>query len=594
VARIKQEDVEAVKERTNLVALVSRYLTLKRTGHDAMSGICPFHQEKTASFSVSPSKGVFYCFGCGKGGDAITFLRELESLSYVEAIERLAADAGVTLRYEGDSAAERRAAEHRLALFRANDRAAELYAGMLRDGREGEDARAYVRERGFTPEAIAEFQVGYAPGYADFLLRRLAGTRDLSPEILLEAGVATRSEDGTVRDRFRGRLTFPIHDLQGRAIGFGARILPGDARAGEQAKYLNSAETPVYRKQEVLYNLHRARPTVARSGEVFVVEGYTDVIGLVQAGVENTVATCGTALGEKHFELLSRFARRAVLAFDSDEAGARAAERAFAFQERYPIQAVVMIMPEGLDPAEFVAKHGVDAVRTAAAGARPLVEYMVRRTVGRHDLGSVEGRSDAVRDALPLLERLSDPVRRSEYVGLLADETGVAENSILESLRARGRPGEAAPAPGAAPARLSASERVEREMLRLLARGHVLDDPEASLTEEHFRAATHRRLFVALRDAGGDVAAIASGPDEKLAARASQLAVEPLEGEPSPEYARAVRARLESFRLKAQSDALRIELQKMNPMTDAGYDERFRELVRVDGELRRLRDEGSA
>jgi DNA primase len=592
VARIRQEDIEAVKERTNIVALVGQYLTLKKSGHDAMTGICPFHQEKTPSFSVSPSKGVFYCFGCGKGGDAITFLRELESLTYVEAIERLASEAHVQLRYEGDSAAERRAAERRKALFRANEEASELYRRMLAEGREAEEARAYVHERGLTPEAIETFQIGYAPGYPDFLLRRLAGQRDLSPEILLEAGVATRGEDGVVRDRFRGRITFPIHDLQGRQIGFGARILPGDARAGEQAKYLNTAETPIYRKQEILYNLHRARQAIARGGEAFVVEGYTDVIGLVQAGVPNTVATCGTALGEKHFELLSRFAQRAVLAFDSDEAGARAAERAFAFQERFPVRAVVMIMPEGLDPAEFVAKHGVDAVRQAAAQARPLVEYMLRRTVSRHDLGSVEGRSAAVAEALPILERLRDPVRRSEYVGLLADETGVADATILESLRAKATGTHAVPAAPAA--RGTASERVEREMLRLLARGLGPPDDGVDLTEDHFRTPGHRRLFAALHEAGGDASRVAADADGPLAAKAAQLAVEPLEGEPTPEYVHAVWARLHGFLLKTRSDTLRIALQKMNPTTDPTYDDRFKELVEVDAELRRLRDQGSA
>src|SRR5207344_3407758 len=217
-----------------------------------------------------------------------------------------------------------------------------------------------------------------APRARDHLLKQLSKDRDLSAEVIAEAGLASRGDDGTVRDRFRGRITFPIHDLQGRGIAFGARILPTDPRAGEQAKYLNTAETPIYRKNEVLFNLAGARTAIARSGEVYVVEGYTDVIGLVQAGIENAVATCGTALGEAHFRLLSRFAQRAILAFDSDEAGARAAERAYAFQETYPVQAVVMIMPQGLDPADFVAKEGPDAVREAAKSARPLVEYMIR------------------------------------------------------------------------------------------------------------------------------------------------------------------------------------------------------------------------
>lgn len=586
MARIRQEDIDAVKERTDIVSLVSQYLALKKTGHDSMSGLCPFHQEKSASFSVSPSKGVFYCFGCGKGGDAITFLRELESLSYVEAVERLAQLAGVTLRFEGDSAAERRAAQRRNSLFKVNEEAAKLYERMLLDGREAEDARAYVKERGVSTESLEGFGIGYSPGYPDFLLRRLS--KDFGPDVLLEAGLATKGEDGVVRDRFRGRLTFPIQDLQGRYLGFGARILPGDARAGEMAKYLNTAETPIYRKGEVLYNLHRARQAVARSGQVFVVEGYTDVIGLAQAGIDSAVATCGTALGEAHFKLMSRFATRAILAFDSDEAGARAAERAFAFQEQYPVNAVVMIMPDGLDPAEFVAKHGADAVLEAAKAARPMVEYMVRRTVERHDLSDVEGQSAAVADALPMVQKLQDPVRRSEYGHLLADLTGVSEDSVRTAIEHRlgGHPEQVAKTMK----RLSARDRVEREMLRLLAQDRPLFEAYApQLTEDHVRTPSGRAALTALREASGDIGVLAGADDPKVAATASALAVEPLEGDATPEYAAHVFARLQEFVLKQKSDEIRIRLQKLNPQIDGGYDDLFHRLVAVDGELRRIR-----
>jgi DNA primase len=585
--RIKQEDIEAVKERTDIVKLVSQHLSLKKSGHDSLSGLCPFHQEKTASFSVSPSKQVFYCFGCGKGGDAITFLRELEHLSYVEAVERLAQQAGVQLRYEGDSPAERRQAARRAALIKANEQAAELFSKMLVDGREAAEARAYVQERGISADSIATFGIGYAPNYPDFLLRRLSAARDLSPEVLLEAGLATRGDDGNMRDRFRGRITFPVHDLQGRCVAFGARVLPTDSRAGEQAKYLNSAETPIYRKNELLYNLHRARSAVSRSGEVFVVEGYTDVIGLWQAGLENTVATCGTALGEAHFRLFSRFAERAVLSFDSDEAGARAAERAFKFVEQFPVQAVVMIMPEGLDPADFVAKHGADAVRQAAASARPLVEYMVRRIVQRHDLGSVEGQSAAVAEVLPILEGLTDPVRRGEYGHLLADLAGVSEASVMRSLERRlaGKPKEVAQTIK----RTSAQDRRERDMLKLLVAGFGIGEEASKLKEEHFRPGANRNMFIALRDADFNVATVTGAQDQKMAAAISALAVEPLDGQPTPEYAQSVWCRLQEFLLKGQSDALRLHLQKLNPTTDDTYDGLFRELVEVDGELRRLR-----
>jgi DNA primase len=582
--RIRDEDLAAVRERTDIVKLVSGYLTLKKAGHDAFAGLCPFHTEKTPSFSVSPSKGVFYCFGCGKGGDAIAFLREVEHLSFAEAVERLAKEAGVTLRYEGDTPAERRAAGRRAALHRANEAAFELYNRMLLEGREGEEARRYLLERGIDREAWAEFGIGYAPGYADFLLRRLA--KSLSTEILVEAGLVIRAEDGAVRDRFRGRITFPVHDLSGRAVGIGARILP-QAR-DEGPKYLNSPETPVYRKGEVLYNLHRAKGAVARSGEVYVVEGYTDVIAMSRAGVPNTVATCGTALGEGHFRLASRFAERMVLAFDSDEAGARAAERAFAFLERFPVRPVVLILPEGLDPADFVARHGGPGLVEAASRAVPLVEYMIRRTVGRHDLGTVEGQTAAVAAAVPLLEGLADPVRRGEYAHLLAELAGVSEGSVVLALeqRHRGRPVEAS----VAVKRASAQERVEREMLRLLARdADSFARIAPRLSDEHLATVRNRELLGLLRDVGGDPA---RAGDERAAAALSALALEPLDGDLVPGYADEVFARLQEFALKRRSAALRRELQKMNPTTDPRYDELFQRLIATDGELRRLRERG--
>ncbi|MGZ8604235.1 MAG: DNA primase, partial [Actinomycetota bacterium] len=482
--KIRQEDLETVRERTDIVKLVSGYLTLKKSGHDSFSGLCPFHTEKTPSLSVSPSKGVYYCFGCGAGGDAIRFLREVEHLEFSEAVERLAKEAGVTLRYEGDTPAERRTASRKQALHRANEEAFGLHHRMLLEGHEGEEARAYLTSRGLKREAWVEFGIGYAPGYPDFLLRRLAKT--LSSEILVEAGLAIRDNEGSVRDRFRGRITFPVHDLSGRAVGIGARVLPGGHDEGP--KYLNSPETPIYRKGEVLYNLHRAKGAVTKSGEIFLVEGYTDVIAMSCAGVTNAVATCGTALGEGHFRLASRFAQRMVLAFDSDEAGARAAERAYGFLEAFSVQPVVLILPEGLDPADFVHKHGGDALRELAAQAEPLVEYMIRRTVGRHDLSSVEGQTAAVAAALPVLEGLGDPVRQSEYAHLLAELADVTEGSVVLALERRmvGRPIELEKPVK----RASAQERVEREMLRILARDIDVYSALASrLGEEHFHTA---------------------------------------------------------------------------------------------------------
>jgi DNA primase len=587
--RIRQDDIETVRERTDIVKVVSGYLTLRKSGHDSFSGLCPFHTEKTPSFSVSPAKGVYYCFGCGQGGDAIRFLREVEHLDFAEAVERLAKDTGVTLRYEGDTPAERRAASKRQSLNRANEEAFELYHRMLADGREGEDARHYLAERGIDAATAETFGIGYAPGYADFLLRRLAKT--LSTEVLVESGLAIRDDQGNVRDRFRGRITFPVRDLSGRAVGIGARILPSDDQRSDGPKYLNSPETPIYRKAEVLYNLDRAKGAIARSAEVFVVEGYTDVIALAQAGIETAVATCGTALGEGHFRLASRFAQRMVLLFDGDEAGARAAERAFAFVESFPVQPVVLILPAGLDPADFVRASGGDALRELAADAVPLIEYMLRRTVARHELGTVEGQTAAVGAGLPMLQGLTDPVRRSEYAHVLADLVGVSEASVLMALENRmtGRPVELRETMK----RASAQERVEREMLRLLARdGEVYAAIAPKLTPEDFQLVRNRELFALLAESGGDIAAtVATSQDDRVIKALSALALEPLDGDPTLEYAEDVWTRLQEFALQRRSTTLRQQLQKMNPQTDDRYDTLFQELIQTDGQLRRLREQ---
>jgi len=588
--RIRQEDIEAVRERTDLVKLVSQYLTLKKAGHDSLVGVCPFHTEKTPSFSVSPSKQVYYCFGCGAGGDAVRFLREVEHLDFRETIERLAKDAGITLRYEGESPAERRAASRRASLHKANDEAFALYHATLMESRDAEPARTYLKERGIDPQAADRFEIGFAPTQPDFLLRRLAPR--YSPELLLEAGLVLRDASGNVRDRFRGRITFPVRDLSGRGVGIGARILPRENNQQDDGpKYLNSPETPVYKKGEVLYHLDAAKPAITRSGEAFVVEGYTDVIGLAQAGVDSGVATCGTALGEGHFRLLARFAQRVVLAFDSDEAGARAAERAFAFHENFALQAVVLVLPDGLDPADFVKERGPEALKELATRARPLVDYMIRRSVGRFDTSTVEGQTQAVQASVPIVEGLSDPVRQREYAHLLAELAGVDESSVLLMLERKlaGKPVEIAQALK----RVSVNERVEREMLRLLARDtSIFEGFVGKLSEDHFQSAQNRRLFGLLVEAKGDVRAlIADADDEKTRRLLSALTLERLDGEPTERYAGQLWYRLQEFLLQRRSAALRQRLQKLNPQTDEGYDALFSELISLDGELRRLKEQ---
>jgi DNA primase len=577
MARIRQDDVEATRERTDIVRLIQQYVSLKKQGR-AFSGLCPFHTEKTPSFTVDPGKQVFYCFGCGKGGNAFHFLMETENLTFPEAVERLSRDAGVTLRYEGQTDGDRKAMSRRQALYKANARAAELYRKMLVDGREADEARAYLNQRGITREAAAEFGLGYAPGYPDFLLRRMA--REFSPDLLVEAGLAIKDPQGGIRDRFRSRVMFPVHDLSGRAVGFGARLLRGDG-----PKYLNSPETPVYRKGEMLYNLQRAKATVTTEGRAHVVEGYTDVIALHQAGITTAVATCGTALSEGHFRLLSRFAREALLSFDSDEAGARAAERAYAFFERYPLEVHVLVLPAGQDPADLVSSGGREAFERVVGESLPLVEYMIRRTLRGKDLVSPEGQARAVRETLPILSGLGDAVLRSRYAGLLADLVDVSDSSVFMEMERTERPG-----PGAerqATVRAPARE-VEREALKILVQFPEVPGLE-ELREEHFTNEQRRKILGYLRSQEGPID-VGGVEDAGLARALAELAVDQLKGSPGQEYAERVFLRLEEFSLSRRIDSMKKRLERLNPLTETKeYDALYVELIDLEGERRNVR-----
>jgi DNA primase len=612
--RIRDEDKQAVREKADIVQVVSQHLQLKKAGGDRLVGICPFHSEKTPSFSVTPSKQVYYCFGCGEGGDVFTFLQKVEDLSFNEAVERLAKDAGITLRYEGQTAADRHRTGHRQAIHKALDEAGTLYHRTLLEGREGADARAYLQSRGVSEESVRRFLVGYAPGYPDFVLRRLSGR--MSAELLIEAGLVTKDSSGELRDRFRGRVMFPIHDLSGNAVGFGGRHLAraGQPAAANVAKYVNSAESPVYHKGSILYNLNRAKGDITRTGRVFLVEGYTDVIALDQAGVPNAVATCGTALGDDHLRLLARFTERAVLAFDSDEAGARAAERAYRFHQDYPIDLSVLILPAGQDPADFATASGGEAFLELAAKATPLIEYMIERSLTGKDLSGVEDRARAVRTGLALVAGLEDPVRRQEYARLLAGKVGESEVSVMLQLdRMAAETGEG-PAPvvqRAGRARGGPDEEVEADVLKLVIQNPGLAEGwQGRLSADHFAKPTHRRVYELVDEAwraGGDAAlpaaaslvALAHGKanGEQLARTVAALAVEPPRspGEPTADYVERQFLRLEEFLLKRRADAIRKELQRLNPLkVPEEHLELFQEMAELDGAARRAREAAEA
>lgn len=589
MARIRDDDKELVRQRTDMVRLVQQYVALKKAGADRFVGLCPFHTEKTASFGVSPSKGMYYCHGCGRGGDAFRFIQDIEGLEFVEAVERLAAQAGVTLRYEGASPGERRQASRRQSLHRATAMAAELYGRMLLQGREAEAARRYLEERGISRGSVETFGIGFAPGYADFLLRRMA--REFSPEILLEAGLAMKDPRGGVRDRFRARIMFPIHDLSGNAVGFGARLLEGDG-----PKYLNSPETPIYRKGELLYNLHRAKGEVTKAGRAFVVEGYTDVIALHQAGIPLAVATCGTALGEGHFRLLSRFSRNAVLCFDADEAGARAAERAHGMFERFALGVSVLILPEGQDPADFVTREGSEAFDRLADGADPLVDYMLQRAVRGEALETPEGKARAVRGALPIVSGLTDPVLRGQYAGRLADLVGVSPTDVGLELDDAEGPSAPGPGPGEEAGRpielRTPAREVEKEALKVLAQFSDIGMRHADhIGPDHFTTERYRKAWALLEEAPGDPAALADRAGERGQAELiAELTLEPLKGEPTAAYAERLFARLEELRLRREVDTMKKRLEALNPVKEPDtFDDLFKQLADVTGRWRDAR-----
>jgi DNA primase len=438
---IVDEDVEAVKAASDLVAIVSQYTQGKQVGRRFVA-LCPFHAEKTPSFSVNREAGFFMCFGCQKKGDVITFVREVEHLDFVAAVEWLASRCGVTLRYTdtgGDESRKRRA-----RLYDAMEAAVAWYHERLLSAEDAGRARGYLRSRGLTPEVVRKYRIGWAPHAWDELVSALK----LPEAVLVESGLAFKNRNGKPTDAFRGRVLFPIFDTDGKAVAFGGRVLPGD----DGPKYKNSPETALYSKSRVLYALNWHKSEIVNEGaggEAIVCEGYTDVIGFAQAGVARAVATCGTALTEDHVKLLSRFAKRIVLAFDADAAGQGAADKFAAWEQRYQLEVVVADLPQGADPGDLAQS---DPARLAASvermsewlpgktGAKPFLAYRLERVLAAADLRSVEGRARAASAGVDVLREHPNELVRDGYLMKLADLCRVDADRLRAELRGARRP----------------------------------------------------------------------------------------------------------------------------------------------------------
>ncbi|HEY9410745.1 MAG TPA: DNA primase [Jiangellaceae bacterium] len=625
--RIRDDDIAAVRERARIDEIVSQYVTLRPAGAGSLKGLCPFHDEKSPSFNVRPLVGFYHCFGCGEGGDVISFMQKIEQLSFTEAIERLADKVGIQLRYEEGKAgsAPRQNREERTRLVEAHRAAAEFYAESLASP-EAMIGRRFLDERGFDRDAAAMFGVGYAPQGGEVLRKHLR-QRGYSDAELIKAGLVAQGRNAPY-DRFRGRLVWPIRDLLGDVVGFGARRLYDDDRI--EAKYLNTPETPIYHKSHVLYGVDLAKKEIARSSRAVVVEGYTDVMACHLAGVATAVATCGTAFGDDHARVLRRLLRdqdeyrgQVVFTFDGDEAGQKAAERAFDSEDqRFVGQTYVAIEPHGLDPCELRQRSGDAAVRELIARQRPLYEFAIRTKIDRFDLDFAEGRTRALDLAIPLVARIRDRALRDEYARRLAGWVGAPDElAVVRRVRAiSGAPDRgahrqpAAPAPGQQAIGVPIHGDVdpqtlglERTVLRVAVQRPALAGPSFDDIEpEAFLSPVYRAVREVIAKAGGCAtqgggptwmeALLAAAPDDTIRHVMTQLAVEPVPAEEQavPRYVESVVLRLHEVWVSRQLVSRKAKLQRTDPSAEPeAYNRLFGELMALEKHRRDLRDRGT-
>jgi DNA primase len=605
--RIRDEDVVLVRERAPIADVVGESVQLRPAGGGRLKGLCPFHDEKTPSFNVNPALGYYMCFGCGESGDVISFVRGTEHLSFVETVERLAQRYGVTLTYEQGSAAAGRQTSQRTRLVEAHRQAQAWYAEQLGSA-EAVIGRRFLAERGFDQEAAAAYGVGYAPQGWDHLVKHLRG-KGFSGEELVLGGLASEGRRGPV-DRFRGRLVWPIRDLAGDVVGFGARKLHDDDTG---PKYLNTSETPIYKKSSVLYGLDSAKKEIARRRQVVVVEGYTDVMACHLAGVPTAVATCGTAFGSDHIGLIRRLLMdqdemrgEVVFTFDGDAAGQKAALKAFGEEQRFVAQTFIAVSPDGMDPCELRLARGDTAVRDMVGARVPLVEFAVRSVLGEHDLETAEGRVLALQRAAPLVAKIKDRALRPEYARRLAGWLGMDVEPVAARVaELAGDPRTPAQRrPSARPSADAAAVAVERELVKLAVQLPVLVAPQYdALSDDCFTSPELRGVHGVIAKAGGTATAaggeswvtalLEACPSDEARSVVMRLAVEaPLSDlEPDDRYAGAVLARVQELAATRAVAELKAQLQRVNPVEEPErYNRVFAELISLEQTVRALRE----
>jgi DNA primase len=585
-----REDIDAVRDKTDLAELASEITKVKRSGRSTMA-VCPFHSEKTPSLSIDAARGLYHCFGCGKSGDVYRWVQETQGLDFAGAVEFLARRAGVTLTVDPEAAKRR---SNRERLVDATTKAVAFYTDRLKSAPDAGAARRYLRSRGYDADVVEQFSIGYSPDAWDELVTHLR-TLDVRDDTMTSAGLASRSSRGSLIDRFRGRVMFPIFDVRGDAVGFGARLLDGDG-----PKYLNSSESPIYHKSRLLYGLNWAKSDIVREDTSVVVEGYTDVIAMHLAGMPIAVATCGTALGEDHLDLLRRFSERVVLAFDADEAGAGAALRGFDRSVPGDLDLRVAMLPEGKDPADVVAGGDIELLRTAVAESRPLLRFRIERELDQYDLDEPEARAKAVRAAAQVIALHPDPVTRHEYAVLVSRNTGVDLRYVEAAMRPRSSRSDDAPPPdvdaGPPPsAPVVPTYRTEAELLRvMLANDERLDGVEvpAGLFADPILREAHGRVSELLAGVPSgeppDLGAAIGSDDSAVGDTLRRLA---MDDRPLADPADLI-AMLGVAGIDREIDELRSRLQRVDRDADGQvYSELWQRLIALEKQKRELRSD---
>ncbi len=623
--RIPDRDITAIRERTNIEDIVGDYVALRRAGADSLKGLCPFHDEKSPSFHVRPNHGHFHCFGCGEGGDVYTFLQKQEHITFVEAVEQLADRIGYQINYEGGGTSVARDRGTRARLVAANAAAQKFYAEQLLTP-DAKPARDYLLERDFDQAASVQFGCGFAPLSWDSMTKALLAQGFEFAE-LEAAGLSQQGQRGP-RDRFRRRLLWPIRNLAGDIIGFGARKLFDDDTMG---KYMNTPETMLYKKSQVLFGLDHAKKNIAKGHQVVIVEGYTDVMAMHLSGVTTAVASCGTAFGEDHLALLRRllmddsyFRGEVIYTFDGDAAGQAAALKAFEGEQSIAGQTFVAIAPDGMDPCELRQRSGDGAVRDLVARRIPMFQFAIRAVLAGHDLDTAEGRVHALRDTVPVVARIKDVALRDEYARQLAGWVGwedvgqvlrrVREQSTSTAVstgaaarsQARTRAGAQLAGPGAGgAARPSPTDPrlwPQREALKAglqhpAIAGTVFD----SLPVECFPEPAYALIRAAIAAVGGTASGLSGAQwvetvgreldNPVLASLLTELAVEPMPADENaiPRYIGSVLARLQEIWVGEQIADIKSRLRRMSPGDDPdAYNTVFGDLVALEAYRRSL------